>query len=491
MPGDQGVRARLIRVFGFFKKELFSVFRQPRLLLTLVLGPFLILLLFGLGYREAPPPFRTLLVVGEGSETLTDRGDLSEAFGASIDLRGTIQDPDEGTRQLQNDEIDLLIIAPSNPVAAIESEEAATFQVVHGEVDPVQRSTIDLIARLAIDEINRRALESVVGTAQEESEEIAGPLTGARDTSSRLVSALEAGDDGQADAEVAQLREELGEAETEAEGNPAYDEAGFAELADLVDAVDSADDAESALEQARALESALTELDQQLSRAQGIEPGLLVSPFDVTVTQVNEVSEAPGHFYSPGTLALLVQHLALTFAALSLVRERQLGLTEVFRVSPLSSGEAMVGKYLGFGAIAVVISAILTATMIAFGIEVRGSIWVYALVMVLLILASLGLGFLLSGLARTDTQAVQYAMITLLLSIFFTGFVLPLERLAQAVHVVSYLIPATYSIKAIHDIVFRGVAVSPFILGGLTLYAIVVGVAAWWVMRRDVSSLPA
>jgi ABC-2 type transport system permease protein len=113
----------------------------------------------------------------------------------------------------------------------------------------------------------------------------------------------------------------------------------------------------------------------------------------------------------------------------------------------------------------------------------------YAVVMVLLILASLGLGFLLSAVAETDTQAVQYAMIALLVSIFFTGFVLPLERLAQGVHVISYLIPATYAIQALHDLLFRGSGVSPFILGGLALYALVVGVGAWWVVRRDVVSL--
>ena len=44
-----------IRTLGFFTKEIVGVLRQPRLIASLVLGPFLILLLFGLGFRGGHP----------------------------------------------------------------------------------------------------------------------------------------------------------------------------------------------------------------------------------------------------------------------------------------------------------------------------------------------------------------------------------------------------------------------------------------------------
>jgi ABC-2 type transport system permease protein len=444
MKSDQGVRARIIRTLGFCRKELLSVLRQPRLLVTLVLGPFLILLIFGLGYRESPHPFRTLLIVGdEEARVAAERADLSEAFGASIDLVGTATDVDEGMRSLEGGEVDLLIIAPEDSMATLDKGEKAVFEVVHGEVDPVVRTSIDLIARLAVDEINRRVLAEVVGTAQQETQEVDEPLADLREGSDRLVASLEDGDDPESLAE------------------------------------------------AQALNERLDELEGSLARVQGVEPQLVVSPFDVTITQVNEVSRSAGVFYSPGTLVLLVQHLTLTFAALSLVRERQLGLTEVFRVSPLAGTESLVGKYLGFGAIAAIVTAVLTLLMSVFGVEVRASVAMYSVVMALVILASLGLGFVISGLSRTDSQAVQYSMIALLVSIFFTGFVLPLDRLAEPVHVVSYMIPATYGIQALHDVIFRGVAVELGVLAGLVGYALVLGAAAWWMVRREVVARPA
>ena len=63
----------------------------------------------------------------------------------------------------------------------------------------------------------------------------------------------------------------------------------------------------------------------------------------------------------------------LTFAALSLVRERELGMTEMFRVSPLTVREAMSGKYLSFLVLGLILATGLTATMPLARVEVAGS----------------------------------------------------------------------------------------------------------------------
>jgi ABC-2 type transport system permease protein len=500
LAARQGIQANLIRTLGFFRKELFSVFRQPRLLLTLIVGPFLILLIFGLGYRQTPPPFRTLLVVGsEQAQLVADRQDLNEAFGNAIDLRGTSTDAVAARQQLADGDLDLVILAPEDPTSALQSGERATFTVVHGEVDPVIRANISLVARLSVDEINRRVLADVVDVAQAESEDIEALLVEMESVSSDMVTALEDGDRATAREATGSLRQNLEEAEgATGSSNDLYasvtrslggeEDELFSSLEESIAQAES-EDPEAALEGATAFEDRVGELRAQIERAQGLEPSVLVSPFAAEVEQINEVSTQPAIFYSPATLVVLLQHLALTFAALSLVRERQLGLTEVFRASPLGSGEALTGKYLGFGSISLVVAGGLTAALLAFGVEMQGSWAMYALVLALLVVASLGLGFVFSGISKTDSQAIQYAMIALLLTIFFTGFVLPLDQLSAPVQVVSYIIPATYGIQALHDIVFRGVAVEPVILAGLFGYALVMAVGAWWVVRRDVDSV--
>lgn len=394
----------VIRSFAFLRKEMVAVWRQPRLMATLILGPFLILLLFGLGYRDTPEPFRTLVVADEAATELgADPAQLGDALGTGIEVVGVTEDLDGATQDLMHGEVDLVLVAPEDGLAALSRGEQAVFSMIHREIDPVLTGSIELIGRLSVDRINQEVLTAVVENAQDEIRADGGPV---------------------ADA-----------------------------LEDVPDA----------------------------------DPALLVSPFTVEASSVVEPPESQAAYYAPGVVILLVQHLSLTFAALSLVKERELGITEMYRVSPLTTREAMSGKYLSFLVMGLSLAAGLTATMLLLGVEVHGPLWSLALTISLVIVASLGLGFALSGLARTDSQAVQYSMVVLLVSIFFTGFVLPLDQLTEPIRWVSFLVPGTYGIAGAQDVVFRGETASPLVIGGLAAYALVMALLAWLALRKDVS----
>jgi len=393
----------LTRSLAFLRKELVSVWRQPRLIATLVLGPFLILFLFGLGYQEMPEPFRTILVAEQtGAAIGVDAEELGEAFGEGIDLVDVSDDLDSARQQLVAGEVDLVLVAPEDGLEALQRGEQATFSIFHAEIDPVITGSIDLIARLSVDQINQEVLTAVVEQARLELSQAEGPLA---------------------------------------------------------DALEEAPDA---------------------------DPSLLVSPFTVETSSVTEPPPSQAAYYAPGVLILLVQHISLTFAALSLVRERELGMTEMFRVSPLTVREAMSGKYLSFLVLGLTLAAGLTVTMLLLGVEVQGPVWSLGLTVSLVIFASLGLGFAISGLAKTDSQAVQYSMVVLLVSIFFTGFVLPLDQLTVPVRWVSYLVPGTFGISGLHDVIFRGQPAGPVVTGALLIYGLVMVALAWLAVRKDV-----
>ncbi len=496
MSGNQGFVANLIRTGGFVRKELRSVLRQPRLIMSLVVGPFLILLIFGFGYTEETDPFRTLLVLeSEDAGLATDIEELGAAFGSSIDLVGTITDQEAGFQQLENKEVDLLIIAPSNALETIEGGERAEFTVVHEQVDPIIRQSIGLLATLSVDEVNRQVLAAIVGEAQEGSVAVEDPASGLTASAGSLVEALESDDDLTARDVRAELQEQLSSLEgstSDALLGRVAETLGIAAgglIAEVLLDLDSTDpDNANALESARLVETRLIEFESQLALAQEMDPQLLVSPFDVSVKTLNAFPSEPAVFYSPGVLMLLVQHLAVTFAALSLVRERQLGVTEVFRVSPLSITEYLTGKYAAFVLIVGTVALALTGLMLAFGVPFGGAGWLYSATVMLVLLASLGLGFVISAASQTDSQAIQYAMLVLLVTIFFSGFIIPLDRLLAPVQAVSFLLPATFGITAVHDILFRGSAPDPEILVGLAGYVVVMSVLAWFFARSDVMS---
>jgi ABC-2 type transport system permease protein len=108
----------------------------------------------------------------------------------------------------------------------------------------------------------------------------------------------------------------------------------------------------------------ITGLDAKLAEFQSIDPDIIVSPFISETKSVANIQPTVLDFFAPAVLALLLQHLAVTFAALSIVRERNVGTMELFRVSPLSAAEALFGKYISYMLFGGVIAAILSALLV-------------------------------------------------------------------------------------------------------------------------------
>ena len=63
-------------------------------------------------------------------------------------------------------------------------------------------------------------------------------------------------------------------------------------------------------------------------------------------------------YFGPAVLALILQHLAVTLVALSLVRERTTGVMELFRIAPVSTSEVLTGKVLAYGLLGGAIAAL-------------------------------------------------------------------------------------------------------------------------------------
>lgn len=105
-------------------------------------------------------------------------------------------------------------------------------------------------------------------------------------------------------------------------------------------------------------------------------------------------------------------------------------------------------------------------------VPILGNHWQFVLIIALLIAASLGVGLIISAIARTETQAVQYAMILLLASVFFGNFFLPIDTLYPWARVVSYLLPITYGVQALQQVMLRGASVPPIDVYALAAFAV-------------------
>jgi ABC-2 type transport system permease protein len=162
-------------------------------------------------------------------------------------------------------------------------------------------------------------------------------------------------------------------------------------------------------------------------------------------------------YAAPAALALMLQHMAVTLTALSFVRERMSGALELFRVSPITTVELVLGKYLGLGLVSTIIAAISGVLLVGIlGVPLLGNVWLVAAVVGLLVLSSLGIGLIISVISDSERQAVQLALLLLLASVFFSGFVLPVQEFRVGVQAAAYALPVTHGIRLLQDLMLRG-----------------------------------
>lgn len=150
----------------------------------------------------------------------------------------------------------------------------------------------------------------------------------------------------------------------------------------------------------------------------------------------------------PGIIGLILQLLTVTLMACTIARERESGTLYQLMVTSLRRREIVIGKMLPY----LVVSALLVLVIMAvsgwhFGVAFHQ--WpALALVCLLFLLCSLGLGLLISAFSRTQTQAIQFSVFFLLPVFVLSGAFAPLEQLPPAVRYISELFPLTHFCRA-------------------------------------------
>lgn len=426
----------LIRISSFMSKELTEILRQPRLILTLVFGPFLIMFLFGLGYPEQNRTLRTTFVAEDPGSLEGNMELFTGSAEPAIGSQEIESDRDLALARLALNQTDLVIVIPENPFETVQNNEQAVFVIYHNEVDPFQIAYINSVARIYVDDVNRRLLQSVT-------------------------------EEGQANA--GSLQNSL--------------ESAIARTQTLKQAIPPADTSTAA--QVNDLETDLTTAHEQLTTFRSLGSSVLVNPFNADTTPLSDIIFTPTEFFAPAVIVLLLQHLSITFASLSIVRERRSGILELFRVAPISAFETLIGKFLSYLLFEILLAGIITALAVwVLRVPMFGQ-WIhYAAAVIVLLFTALGVGFLISLISQTDTQAVQYSMLLLLASIFFSGFFLDLRLMWEPIKVLAWSLPATYGIRMLQDIMLRGASAPALILQGLALIGIGLFLVNWLILRR-------
>jgi ABC-2 type transport system permease protein len=222
--------------------------------------------------------------------------------------------------------------------------------------------------------------------------------------------------------------------------------------------------------------------------AAAIPPDVIAAPTTAEIVNVAPTTPAVTSYFAPAVLALILQHLAVTLVAMSLVRERTSGVIELFRIAPVSTAEVLTGKLLAFGLIGGAIATVTVGLLVlGLGVPLIGPLWLVVLAVALLLLASIGLGLLIAVVSDSERQAVQLSLLVLLASVFFSGFVLPITEFSEPVRAIAYTLPVTHGIRLLQDLMLRGTTNHAWELFALGIIALVTLFLAWVLLRRGMT----
>jgi ABC-2 type transport system permease protein len=164
------------------------------------------------------------------------------------------------------------------------------------------------------------------------------------------------------------------------------------------------------------------------------------------------------YFMIPGVIGMILYTITTILTATAIVRERERGTIEQLIVTPIRPLELVVGKLVPYVILAFLNTLeILTIGALWFKLPIRGDLGLLMVLSALFLGSSLGIGLLVSTIANTQQEAILSVIMTLLPSIFLSGFFFPLEAMPWVMRWLSYLMPLRYYLVIIRSILIKGV----------------------------------
>jgi len=195
------------------------------------------------------------------------------------------------------------------------------------------------------------------------------------------------------------------------------------------------------------------------------------------------------NFLVPGSVAIVMTLIGTLLTALVVAREWERGTMEALMATPISIGDLLLGKLVPYYTLGMISMALSTAIAVfLFGVPLRGSFPVLALVTSAFLVAALGLGLLISTLARNQFVAGQVALLAAFLPAFLlSGFVFEIPSMPLPIRAITYVLPARYFVSSLQTLFLAGdiwAVLWRDVLGMLAIAAVLFAVTASKTTKR-------
>ena len=190
---------------------------------------------------------------------------------------------------------------------------------------------------------------------------------------------------------------------------------------------------------------------------------------------------------APGLLAVFVMFFTFILTGVGFLRERAQGTLERLQTTLVGSFDIMLGYMIGFLIFAIVQTAVILAfTIFALRIEYVGTLWEIGAILFLVVTVAVSLGIFISSFASNEFQVVQFIPIVLAPQIFLSGVIIPVEQMPELFEWLSVVLPLTYAVDALREIMLRGTDLTALWsnLAALAVFSVALLAAAVATLRR-------
>ena len=172
------------------------------------------------------------------------------------------------------------------------------------------------------------------------------------------------------------------------------------------------------------------------------------------------------NFLVPGLVAVIMTLIGALLTALVVAREWERGTMEALMVTPIRIGELLLGKLLPYFVLGM--GGMLLSVAMArwqFGVPLNGSFWLLLATSTLFMLVALGMGLLISTVARNQFVAGQIAiLVTFLPAFILSGFIFDIGSMPAPIQFITHIVPARYFVAILQTLFLAG-DVWPVVLG--------------------------
>lgn len=159
---------------------------------------------------------------------------------------------------------------------------------------------------------------------------------------------------------------------------------------------------------------------------------------------------------APVLIGYILFFFVFLISGMALLKERTTGTLDRLLATPVKRSEVVFGYILAYSSLAIVQTIIVTLSSIyLLNIEVVGSLYYVIIVNVLLAMVALSLGLLLSTIAKTEFQIMQFVPIVVIPQMFFSGIV-SVESMGKTAVYISKILPVTYASDGLSKIILEG-----------------------------------